>query len=200
VKSHPTLSMLTATLLLAGMAGAGETPAAPPPAEKLIAAFLAPVPAAEPSAAQRAELERAMAGFSAEKFEDREQASAAVVRLDTAALTALRPATGDKDLEVAKRAEEAVAAIEKRYREGLAAELVKIGESAGPLLKARIDEQQRAWARLAMSVPAAERAGNQAEVERLKAEMAAASARADALKALQEQMLRAAAAAPPRDS
>jgi hypothetical protein len=173
---------------------AAEAPAAA--ADKLIVAFLAPVPEVAPDAAQQAAIARVLAGFSAEQFEAREQASAEAARLGPAALAALRRAAADKDLELARRAEAAVAAIEKAHREGLAAALLKTGAEAAPLLRTRIGEQQRAWARLALESAAAERGGDQEAIERLKAGMAAVTARVEALKALEELMLRPAAATP----
>ncbi|HOX08015.1 MAG TPA: hypothetical protein PK280_16575 [Planctomycetota bacterium] len=186
--------LLTVALLAAGTAPAGAQVPAPAAADpdrapaRLIDAFLGPVPAAEPDAARAEEAARIIRGFCAERFEDREAASAAAARLSPAALTQLRRAAADRDMEVAERAGQAIAAIEKAWRDALAAELARAGPPARELLKARIAEEQRAWARKALEAPAAEREGRETDVARLKAEMAAASSRIEALKTLEDRL------------
>ncbi len=152
--------------------------------DQLLAEFLAPEPSADPTPEALAVIERALRDFRSEDFAIREQASAAVLRIGLAALPAMRRASEDSDLEVSERALLAVRQIEEAAREAIAARAAALGAPAAARLQARLDEANRAWARLAMDAPRAEREGRQDEMERIASEMESASGRAASIKRL----------------
>jgi hypothetical protein len=139
--------------------------------DKLIAEYRNPPEPAVPTAAEQAGIDKVLAGFAAEGFEAREAASAAAAKLGPVALGAMRRAAGSQDLEVAERARKAAADIERAMREALVGRIEAVPGSA-EILEAKVKECDLAWGNLAMAVPAAERNGKEAEVAKLRAEMA----------------------------
>jgi hypothetical protein len=86
------------------------------------------------SESRRAELATLVRQLGADEFEDREKASAALVAAGARAVPFLRPALTDRDIEVKRRAEDCVRAIEVRSETTLllaAAELLAVRRPAG---------------------------------------------------------------------
>lgn len=192
-------ALATLFAALAAFAAAGEQtkPASiETQVDKLIAEYRTPPAPAEPTAAEKADIEKMIRELGADAFETREAASASAVKLGAVALPALRKAAAGEDMEVTARATKAVADIERTAREKII-ERIKALPEAADVVRARLDGCRKAWGELAMAVPAAERDGKTAEVEKMRADMAALEGLIETLKAIAGTP---AAAAAERDS
>jgi len=172
--------------------GGVDAPAANPEqqkkAEGLVADYLAPVAAAEPTPEAKAAIEKLVKDFGSNDGKTRDEASAAVVKQGCAALGQLRTALASKDLEVAERAKAAVAAIETAARAPKLDELKKLGFVGQNVVRQKWTEANQAAATADRAAADAEKAGKADEAEKSKAEARAARERAAALSALLRQV------------
>ena len=156
-------------------------------AEKLMADYLAPAAAAEPTPEQKAALEKLIKDFGSADFKVRDAASTEVVKQGGAALPLLREAAKNSDPEVATRAGAAVAAIEAAAHQGIVGELKNLG-SAGRM--AAMLKMREARAEQVKAMEASQKARDAGEEARAQAaaKVGAARAKVAALLALYEQL------------
>jgi hypothetical protein len=153
-------------------------------AEKLLADYLTPPPAGEPSAEQKAAVEKLVKDFGSADFKTREDASIGAAKLGPAALGLFREAAKSKDPEVSTRAGAAVAAIENAARQGKVEELKTIQSAAQTIIQQQMTDARQAEVKVRDAIRKAEADGNQAEAEKLRAEAKAAGERRSRLSGL----------------
>jgi hypothetical protein len=154
-------------------------------AEKLVVEYVVPVAAAEPTAEQKAAIDKLIAGLGSKDFQEREAASAAVVNHGPAALAALRAAAKSQDVEVSTRAGVAIAAIETAARQGLVAELKKDPGAAQVVVAQKLNEASAAQTKATQAAAEADKAGSKDEADKLRAEAKTATELTAALRGLQ---------------
>jgi hypothetical protein len=138
-------------------------------AEKLVADYLAPVPAAEPAAEQKAAIEKLIKDLASNDFKVREEASANIVKQGPAALGVLREAAKSTDAEVATRAAAAIVAIEKAAHQAQVDDLKKLGTAGSIVINQEVAKARTAWAEANTALQAAEKKGDKDAVEKAKA-------------------------------
>ncbi len=143
-------------------------------AEKLVAEYLSPTPAGEPSAELKATVEKLLKDFGSADFKTREDASLQAAKLGPAALGLLRDGAKAQDAEVASRAGSAVAAIENAARQGPVAELKKIPGAARLVIMQQISAANQAERKAQEEFRAAESKNDRAAAEKSRAEQSAA--------------------------
>ena len=158
-------------------------------AEQLVADYLAPVAAVEPTADQKTAIAKLVQDFGSADFKTREDASARAGKLGPEALGQLREASASKDAEVSTRAAAAIAAVETAARQGTVEELKKVRDAAAQAVSSRMNEARTAQAKAAQAAAAAEKAGQAEEAAKARAEAAGHSERVNALAALMRQIM-----------
>ena len=158
-------------------------------AEKLVADYLAPVAAAEPTADQKVAIEKLIQDLGSADFNVREAASAGIVKQGPAALALLREAAKNSDAEVATRAGAAVVAIEAAARQGFVGELKKIQGAAVNVIQKQLGDARMAQAKAQKAAEEARPAGKQEELARLQAEVKSAGVTSAVLSALFRQVV-----------
>jgi len=140
--------------------------------------------APEPAPGVRARIDKLIGDLGADEWLARENASRELVKIGRPALPALRAALGNRDAEIAARAREAVAAIEKAALQPLIDELKKMPMATHLTIQGQIDANREAWTKAGASAAAAEKAGRKDEAEQFRAAAKAAGERISALDSL----------------
>jgi hypothetical protein len=138
-------------------------------AEALLNEILAPVPAPEPPAPVKAEVEKLIKDFASEDAKVRDSASEAVVKLGVPALGQLRAAQASKDAEVAERAKTAAAAIETASKAPKIEELKKLELVGRMAVQQRLNAANLAAADAEKAAADADKAGDAAAAEKARA-------------------------------
>ena len=151
--------------------------------------YSSPVAATEPSAEQKAKVQKLIGEFGSGDFKVRESAVAAASAQGAAALGQLRAALADKDAEVSDRAKRAVAAIETAARQALLVQM------KGPwhndwqweVLSEKRAALRQALAAASADAAKAEASGDADRAAKLRLQAAELTARAEALERIKEQ-------------
>jgi hypothetical protein len=153
-------------------------------AEGLLNEILAPVPAPEPPAPVKAEIEKLIKDFASDDAKIRDAASEAVVKLGVPALGALREATKSKDAEVAERSKAAIAGIEAAAKAPKIEELKKLELVGRMAVQQRLNAANLAAADAEQAAAAADKSGDAAAAEKARATAKAERERAATLAGL----------------
>jgi hypothetical protein len=195
-------------------AGAGEVPAPKPvygmpaprgeqptvleaqqkQAEKLVADYLAPVAATEPTPEQKAAIEKLIKDFGSADFKVREAASTEIVKQGPAALGLLREAAKSSDAEVATRAGAAIVAIETAARQTQVDEIRKLGAAGQAVVRQEVDNYVAYSEKDVATVRFLEQNQTPATPEQIQEARAAAKASAKKLAALRALLVQLAPA------
>jgi hypothetical protein len=154
-----------------------------------VAEYVAPVAAKEPAAEVKADLDKLVAALGSKDYQEREAASAAVVKHGPAALSALRTAARSQDVEVSTRAGVAIAAIETAARQSLVGDLKKDANAAMVVVNQKLNEAGTAQAKAAQAAAEADKAGNKDEAEKLRAQAKTAGDLTATLRGLQRAIM-----------
>jgi hypothetical protein len=159
-------------------------------AEKLLADYLTPPPAGEPSAEQKAAMEKLVKDFGSADFKTREDASVQAAKLGPAVLGLLREAAKAKDPEVASRAGAAVVAVENVARQATVDEMKKIQNASIRVVSQQInDTRYRLLVKANETAAAADKAGKADEAAKAREEAARCTQLCTTLTALYAQIV-----------
>jgi len=153
---------------------------------KIVDAYAEPLVPTDPSPEQKTAIEKLISDFGSAEFKAREAASAEAVKLGPAAVGLLRAAVKSKDLEVAQRAQKALAAIEGRQPvldQLLAADRIEVLAVVQERLKATYPAQQE----LAKALKQIEAGESKDDPAKLLEQATVLKARVDALVRLNSQ-------------
>ena len=146
-------------------------------AAALVDQYVARVEPTEPSPGVKARLDELVGQLASDDYQQREQASAEVVKLGRAALKALQAAAASEDREVAVRAGAAIAAIENRVRQPIVDRLKAISPAAVVAIGQQISAAQSATAAAEHAVFQAQWARDEKKLSEARAALAAAKIR-----------------------